>query len=102
MPQKYIGLDNTTGLKGLYTPAEHTQNTDTGTTAADFAISGANAIKEGDSRLTDARTPVSHNNTYHSATYIIVGDIFSGLAKISVGTSTPGSPSIGDLWVDTN
>jgi hypothetical protein len=27
---------------------------------------------------------------------------FSGLAKITVGTSTPGSPSLGDLWIDTN
>lgn len=27
---------------------------------------------------------------------------FSGLAKITVGTSTPGSPSVGDLWIDTN
>jgi len=28
--------------------------------------------------------------------------IFSGLAKISVGTGTPGAPNAGDLWVDTN
>ena len=27
---------------------------------------------------------------------------FSGLAKISVGTVAPTSPSVGDLWVDTN
>jgi len=27
---------------------------------------------------------------------------FSGLAKITVGTTTPVAPSIGDLWVDTN
>jgi hypothetical protein len=27
---------------------------------------------------------------------------FVGLAKITVGTSTPGSPSVGDLWIDTN
>jgi hypothetical protein len=27
---------------------------------------------------------------------------FSGTAKISVGTSAPGSPAVGDLWVDTN
>lgn len=27
---------------------------------------------------------------------------FSGLSKITVGTSAPGSPSTGDLWVDTN
>jgi hypothetical protein len=27
---------------------------------------------------------------------------FSGTAKISVGTSAPSSPSIGDIWIDTN
>jgi hypothetical protein len=27
---------------------------------------------------------------------------FSGLAKITVGTSAPGSPSVGDLWIDSN
>lgn len=31
-----------------------------------------------------------------------VHDMFSGLAKITVGTSEPSSPSVGDLWVDTN
>ena len=27
---------------------------------------------------------------------------FSGLSKISVGNSQPGSPTTGDLWVDTS
>jgi len=27
---------------------------------------------------------------------------FSGLSKITVGPTPPSSPSIGDLWVDTN
>jgi hypothetical protein len=27
---------------------------------------------------------------------------FSGVAKISVGTTTPVGPATGDLWVDTN
>ena len=27
---------------------------------------------------------------------------FDGLAKITVGTSAPGSPATGDLWCDTN
>jgi hypothetical protein len=27
---------------------------------------------------------------------------FNGLSRISVGTTAPSSPSIGDLWVDTN
>jgi len=30
------------------------------------------------------------------------GGIFSGLAKITVGTAEPTLPEIGDLWIDTN
>jgi hypothetical protein len=26
----------------------------------------------------------------------------SGLTKITVGTGTPSTPSVGDLWIDTN
>jgi hypothetical protein len=28
--------------------------------------------------------------------------MFTGLASITVGTSAPGSPGVGDLWIDTN
>lgn len=27
---------------------------------------------------------------------------FDGLSKITVGTTQPSNPSVGDLWVDTN
>jgi hypothetical protein len=30
------------------------------------------------------------------------GGVFSGLAKITVGTTEPTTPTIGDLWIDTN
>ena len=30
------------------------------------------------------------------------GTAFSGTSKITVGTSAPSSPSVGDIWVDTN
>jgi hypothetical protein len=40
----------------------------------------------------------THGNTRHSATYVIG----SGTATLTVGTSAPGSPVAGDLWVDTN
>ena len=33
---------------------------------------------------------------------ILSAAAFVGLAKISVGTGQPGSPSVGDLWIDTN
>lgn len=32
----------------------------------------------------------------------LIATAFVGLAKITVGTSQPGSPGVGDLWVDTN
>lgn len=61
---------------------------------------GANTFCQGnDSRLSDARTPVSHDNTYHSATYITSsgvtyenlsanGDIGTGSAQVAVGNHT--------------
>ena len=47
---------------------KHAQNTDTGTSAANFAINGNNAIKEGDARLSDARTPLAHNQAIGTIT----------------------------------
>jgi hypothetical protein len=63
----------------------------------------------------------THDNTRHTAAFalasalsthegltttahggVLPGTAFSGLAKITVGTVAPGSPSAGDLWVDTN
>ena len=39
-----------------------------------------------------------HNDARGDARYILK----SGLSKITVGTTEPTSPSVGDLWVDTN
>lgn len=60
----------------------------------------------------------SHDNTKHSVAYATDSDfdthvgltttahggilLFNGLAKITVGTNQPTTPSTGDLWVDTN
>lgn len=42
-----------------------------GIDGASSSVTGSNpVIEESDSRLTDTRTPTSHDNTYHSATYI--------------------------------
>jgi hypothetical protein len=49
----------------------------------------------------DASKPVS--TAQQTALDLKLDDTqFSGLAKISVGTSTPSTPTTGDLWVDTN
>lgn len=36
-----------------------------------------------------------------NGTFSIV-QLYSGLTKISVETSSPTSPQVGDLWIDTN
>jgi hypothetical protein len=62
----------------------------------------------------------SHDNTRHTAAFALSSDLsthtgltttahggllpgtaFSGLAKITVSASEPGSPSVGDLWIQT-
>lgn len=111
------------------------------------------AVVTNDSRLSDARTPLthSHNPTDITGTAVVTADsrlsdarqlaagtdktkldgiasgaevnvnadwnassgdaqilnkptilVIDGLAKITVGTSTPVGPSVGDLWIDTN
>ena len=59
-------------------------------------------VRTGDSRLTDARTPVSHNNTYHSETYItsaalspyapLASPTFTG--KVIINTITAGQNAL--------
>ena len=56
----------------------------------------------------DGKAPTSHSHTISNVTDLqtsLDGKLntsqFSGLAKITVGTSQPGSPSTGDLWIDT-
>ncbi len=39
-----------------------------------------------------------HNNARGDARY----PLRDGVAKITVGTTAPANPSVGDLWVDTN
>jgi len=64
-----------------------------------LANKGTNTHAQLDSHLASTSNP-------HSVTAAQAGALataaFSGLAKVSVGTSQPGTPSVGDLWVDTN
>lgn len=53
------------------------------------------------SNTSDANKPVS-TATQTALDAKLDDTQFSGLAKISVGTVEPTSPSAGDLWVDTN
>ena len=40
--------------------------------------------------------------TEETTTVTVNSTVFSGLSKITVGTSQPANPTTGDLWVDTN
>ncbi len=50
------------------------------------------------------QTHVTGTGSPHTAAGVgaLATTAFSGLAKITVGTGQPGTPSVGDLWVDTN
>jgi len=54
--------------------------------------------------ITFVTAPVTGSTifAYYSSTGSGIGAVFSGLSKITVGTTEPTSPSAGDLWVDTN
>jgi hypothetical protein len=59
---------------------------------ATIAITGSVALANGGTGGTDAAT---------ARTNLAVAQA-SGFAKMTVGTTAPSSPSVGDLWVDTN
>ena len=80
---------------------KHSQNTDAGTSAPNFSINGANAIKEGDARLSNARTPLSHgiaDNTKHSSSAtpgkILKADA-NGLPANATNTDTDVADAVG-------
>lgn len=114
-------------------PNPHHSNANDPTADQKSALAGTDGTPSGtnkyvtnsDPRNTNARTPVSHDNAYHSAVYItaagvtyanlnasggvgtganqvLPSTVFSGLSKITVSTTAPASPATGDLWVDTN
>ena len=54
-------------------------------------------------KMNNARTPTTHSNTYHSETYLTADDLGTAAAlNITVAASAPGSPSSGDIWIDTS
>lgn len=82
--------------------------TNTGDNATNTQYSGLAASKQ--DVLTGLTASVSELNYTDGVTSAIQTQLdaklddtqFSGLAKISVGTSAPVAPATGDLWVDTN
>lgn len=65
---------------------KHSQNTDSSTSATTFAINGNNAIVEGDSRLTDARTPKAHTHAESDVTSLTT-DLGNKQATLVSGTN---------------
>lgn len=57
-----------------------------------LGITGSVALANGGTGGTDAATARTNLSVAQA----------SGFAKMTVGTSAPNSPSVGDLWVDTN
>lgn len=103
-----LGLDTTANQsdssnKRFVTDAQltvigNTSGTNTGDNATNTQYSGLATSKQ------DTLVSATNIKTLNGATILGAGDreLFNGFAKITVGTSTPGSPSVGDLWIDTN
>lgn len=108
--QLAAGADKTK-LDGIAEGAEVNVNADWNSGSGDSQILNKPTIlafndAEGDPSNV-AAVAADGSSTYaarrdHAHAGALLAAAFSGLAKITVGTSAPGSPSVGDLWVDTN
>jgi hypothetical protein len=105
------------GASTNYSRGDHTHGTPTDPVTAHQAVTAS--VHNFDA---SGNAPAqSHDNTRHSVAYALGSDLtthtgltttahggllpstaFSGVAKITVGTTEPSTPSAGDLWVDTN
>lgn len=82
----------------------------TACTDADFATGGGTVTGTSSGTNTGDQTSIAgisgtmaqFDSACSNGDFMYVGVQFSGLAKITVGTSAPGSPATGDLWCDTN
>jgi len=66
---------------------------------ADSALQAANISDTAYAGTWDAVTTIAPSK---NAVYDKINSMFTGTANITVGTTAPGSPATGDLWVDTN
>ncbi len=103
-----LGADDNYVTDAEKTVIGNTSGTNTGDNAVNTLYSGLEASKQ--DVLTGLTASVVELNYTDGVTSAIQTQLdnklddtqFSGLSKITVGTSAPGSPATGDLWVDTN
>lgn len=93
-----LGETSSTAYRGDRgkTAYDHSQVTGNphGTTKSDVGLGNVD-------NTSDANKPIS-TATQTALDSKLDDTQFSGLSKITVGTSAPSSPAVGDLWVDTN
>lgn len=85
---------------GTYEPADTAIQTHVTGTGSPHTPAGIGA----ESANSNIQTHVTGTGSPHTAAGVgaLASTAFVGVSKITVGTSQPGSPTTGDLWVDTN
>lgn len=87
---KALGIDSETGQQKIYSNGDSLSGG--GGSPSWGSIGGTLSAQTDLQSVLDGKTTLAE----------VKADIFSGLAKITVGTTEPGSPSTGDLWIDCN
>lgn len=108
-----LGIDDNYVTDAEKTKLANLSGTNTGDQTSIVGITGTKA--QFDTAVTDGNfmytgdAPTAHSHAISDVTSLqtaldnkLDDTQFSGLTKITVGTSTPVAPSTGDLWVDTN
>jgi hypothetical protein len=96
---RIIGIDSTTGRRVVGSPGDTTVPASGGGTASN-TVTGETSF--GVTPIAGSSSDYSRGDHTHGTPANPINTAFTGLANITVGTSAPGSPASGDLWVDTN
>jgi hypothetical protein len=92
-----IAYSSLGSIPSTFAPASHNNDAHSVTYIAASGVTYENLSANSD--IGTGSTQVSQGDHTHS---YLASSAFSGLAKITVGTTEPSTPSTGDLWVDTN
>jgi hypothetical protein len=72
------------------------------TTAQETKLAGIEAGATANDTDADLRDRETHTGAQAISTITGLQDALDAIPSITVGTTAPSSPSVGDLWVDTN